>query len=970
MSPDERNTAAEAPPLITTLADAGDTGTAFAFGRYRLFPAKRVLLAGDQPVELKSRAFEAALALVEAGGALVTREQLHQRLWPDTFVDPHNLDQQISTLRRALGEDRELIHTEIGRGWRLAAIVRVISAMPSADPPTNLPSAVAPLVGRAQELSDLGSVVAKQRLVTLTGPGGIGKTQLGLAAGRLVRHRFPDGVWVVELAPLMDPQLVPGTIARTLGIAPGSNRSLVDQLVAILQRKHLLLIIDNCEHLIEAAARVAETLLHGAERLHILATSQEPLEAEGERIFRVSALAVPPTDVGDVEKALEHSAVQLFVERAQAADRSFALDTRSIPAIGKICRHLDGLPLAIELAAGCVATIGVDTLAHRLADRFRLLKGGRRSALHRHRTLEATLEWSYGLLSQRQQAVLRRLAIFAGSFTLEGASAVAHADDLGAARAAEHVTELVKKSLITLDMRRPATRYRLLDTTRAYALAKLGESGEFCATARRHALFYQSLLDEAGEQWFATPSLALTATYGPDIDNIRGAVAWAFETGGDPQVGVALVVASIPLWTLLSTLAECRPLIHLAHSHLNANDSRYARHELLLQAALGRSSLWAGRGAPSETRAAASKALDLAEHLGDIEHQLRALFLLWIDHLNTGQYRASLLVARRFRKIADEASDLPAILTAARLEGVALSYLGEISEAKTLFAFVLDRVYSESDCSALHRSFIVRFGIDSRLSVQATMARVLWLQGFPDQAKRLAEESIDEARQLNHANSLCLSLSFGACNVAALSENLEALERFAPLLACVADQHALGLWQSDSLAFKGWIAVRQGDCARGLQFLMSALGDFQKNDVELHQTIFAGTMARALAGSGRIDDGLEVIDRALKASIRCEGWWCVPELLRIRAALTLQRSHPGARETAEQDLQEALSLAERQGARSWQLRVATDLARLWHQDGKTPKARGLLAPIHAWFTEGFETADFQAATSLMKTILR
>jgi predicted ATPase/DNA-binding winged helix-turn-helix (wHTH) protein len=969
MSPDEQNTASASSRPATVLADTRDSGIAFAFGRYRLFPAKRVLLAGDQPVELKSRAFEAALALVEAGGSLVTREQLHQRIWPDTFVEPHNLDQQISTLRRALGEDRDLIRTEIGRGWRLAAVVSMIPGTPTAEPPTNLPSVVVPLVGREKELSELHSLITKQRLVTLTGAGGIGKTQLGIGAARLLRHSFPDGVWVVELAPLMDSELVPSAIARTLGITPGSNRSLVDQVVAVLHRKHLLLVIDNCEHLIEAVARATEAVLRGAELVHVVATSQEPLEAEGEHIFRVSALDVPPTDVTDVDKALEHSAVQLFVERARAADRSFALQGPTVLAVSKLCRHLDGIPLAIELAAGCVATIGVETLADRLADRFRLLKGGRRSALNRHRTLEATLEWSYGLLSSSQQAVLRRLSVFAGSFTLDTACAVAQAGDLDASWVAEHLTELVKKSLIALDARRRASRYRLLDTTRAFALEKLARTGELGATARRHALFYQNLLEQAGTRWSATPAVELAATYGPEIDNIRLAITWAFEPGGDDEIGVALVVAAIPLWTLLSTLTECRPLILVALSRLNSNDSNYGRYGLVLQAALGRSTLWATRGNTLESRSAASAALQLAETLSDTEHQLRALFLLWLNHLNTGQYRLSLSIAKRFSDIAHQSRDLPAIMTGGRLEGVVLSYLGELAEAKNLFADVLDRAHSASDYAALHRSFIDRFGIDHCLSVRATMARVLWLQGFPDQAMTAAETSIKEAERLDHAFSLGLCLSFGACNVAALSGDLEALENFVRHLSYVADQHALGIWRSDSLAFKGWIAVRKGDYASALHLLATTLGDLQQNEVELHQTLFAGTMAQALAGIGRIADGLAIINRALAASMRCEGWWCVPELLRIKAALTLEQSLPGARDLAEKDLSESLALAQKQQAKSWELRVGIDLARLWHDDGHAGKARDLLAPIYDWFTEGFNTPDLKAARCLLETLL-
>jgi predicted ATPase/DNA-binding winged helix-turn-helix (wHTH) protein len=965
MAPDDHNGSSIGPLAAAFRATAShDAETAFTFDNYRLLPKRRLLFNGERPVELKSRAFEVMLAVVEAGGALVTREELNQRLWPNTFVEPHNLDTQISTLRKALGTDRRLIHTEPGRGWRVAATVRLVARapaptpVPARDPATNVPLAVAPLVGRERELSELPALVARHRLVTLTGPGGIGKTRLGFAAARLALERFADSAWVVELAALIDAELVPGAIARVLGIAPGSNCTLVDQLVTALQWKHLLLVIDNCEHVIGAVAQLAETLLRGTRNLHILATSREPLEAEGEHVFRVSPLTVPPLHVGDVDQALEHSAVQLFVDRTRAADRAFVLDAETMPGVTKICRHLDGIPLAIELAAGCVASIGVDTLAGRLGDRFRLLAGGRRCALPRHQTLSATLEWSYGLLTQAEQAVLRRVALFAGSFTLDGAAAVAEGNDITAGPAEGHIARLVRKSLIALDTRGAATRYRLLDTTRVYARQKLAESGEFSATARRHAGYYRRLLERAERYWYTTPAAELAAVHAPEIDDIRAAIDWAFEADGDSEIGIALVATAIPLWTVLSVLAEFRDLVHIALSRLDPGDSRYSRYEMVLQAALGTSSLWAYR-AVAETHSAATRALLLAEQLGDTEYQMRALYILWIHQLSAGEYESSLALANRLRQLADDGGDMPARVTGARVQGTSLFYLAEYDRAQTACEHVLGPAYAH-----MGRSFVFRFGIDQRAGIQVCMVRLLWVQGFPDQAARLAQASLDEMRALNHANSLCLSLSFGACCVAALAEDLAGVETFAPELAYLADKHALGMWQPHSLAFKGWIAVRRGDTEDGIRDLTAALGAPQQASVELHQIVFAGTLAQALAAVGRHEDGLKVINRAIAESTRCKGYWCLPELLRIRAAVTLDKGRPAAIAMAEKDLVAAMELARRQQAGSWQLRVATALAKLWHDDGQTDRARALLLPIFDGFTEGFETRDFKAAKNL------
>jgi predicted ATPase/DNA-binding winged helix-turn-helix (wHTH) protein len=944
-------------------APAGhDAETAFAFEAYRLLPKRRLLLNGERPLELKSRAFEVMLALAEAGGSLVTREQLNQRLWPNTFVEPHNLDTQISTLRKALGTDRHLVQTEPGRGWRIAATIRLLpragAVPPAPDSATNVPLAVAPLVGRDRELLELPALVAKQRLVTLTGPGGIGKTRLGFAVARLALEHFVDSAWLIELASLMDGELVPGAVARVLGIAPGSNGTLLDQLVTALQCKHMLLVIDNCEHVIGAVAQLVETLLRGTRKLHVLATSREPLEAEGEHVFRVSPLTVPPADVGDVGRALEHSAVQLFVDRTRAADHAFVLDAQTMSGVTKICRHLDGIPLAIELAAGCVASIGVDTLAGRLHDRFRLLTGGRRCALPRHQTLAATLEWSYGLLTSAEQAVLRRVALFAGSFTLDGAAAVAENDDIVAGEAEAHIARLVRKSLIALDTRGAATRYRLLDTTRAYARQKLAESGEFSATAQRHAGYYRRLLERTEEYWYSTPAAEIAAVHAPEVDDIRAAIDWAFEADGDPEIGIALVATAIPLWTVLSVLAELRHLVHLALSRFDPNDVRYARYEMVLQAALGTSSLWAAR-AVAETHSAATRALRLAEQLGDTEYQLRALYILWIHQLSAGEYESALAIADRLRALGDVGGDLPARVTGARVQGTSLFYLAEYAKAQAACEHVLGPAYAH-----MGRSFVFRFGIDQRAGVQVCMVRLLWVQGFPDQAARLAQASLDEMRALNHANSLCLSLSFGACGVAALAEDLAGVEAFVPELAYLADKHALGMWQPHSLAFKGWIAVRRGRTEEGIRDLTAALASPQQASVELHQIVFAGTLAQALAAVGRHDDGLKVINRAIAESTRCKGYWCLPELLRIRAAVTLHKGRPAAIAAAEKDLVEAMDLAKRQEAGSWQLRVATALAKLWHDDGQSDRARALLPPIFERFTEGFETKDFKAAKNL------
>jgi predicted ATPase/DNA-binding winged helix-turn-helix (wHTH) protein len=946
---------------------------AFAFGECVLFPRRRQLLAESKPIKLGSRAFDTLVVLVEAEGKLVTKNELLKRVWHDTTVEEKNIAAQIAAVRRALRNGDELVKTDAGRGYRFTGTVRRIVgepvtapvsvpsviAEPSSSPSTNLSVPLFPLIGRERELSELQDLMSSCRLLTLTGAGGIGKTKLGFEAARLLIPKFPDGVWAIELAPLMEPELVPSAIARTLRIASGSNRNLIDQLVAVLNQRHMLLVIDNCEHLIEAVAYVTETLLRGCPSLHIVATSREPLAAEGEQIFRVSPLAVPPADIKDVGRALAHSAVQLFVERMRAADRSFVPDTVTLPGVSKICRHLDGLPLAIELAAGCAASIGVDALVIRLDDRFQLLTGGRRCALPRHQTLAATLDWSYALLTAAEQAILRRIAVFAGSFTLESASAIAATDDIALSEVADHIARLVRKSLVTTDIRDGAGRYRLLETTRAYAREKLAGSGEFGAVARRHAEYYREMLERTQGHWRTIAATALAAKHAPDIDNIRSAINWAFERGGNPELGIALTAAAVPLWTFLSILGECQGLVEVALSHLRGGAQHQPRHEMQLQAALARSSMWA-RGAVAEVYGASSRALDLAEQVEDTEGQLDALYSLWIHQLRLGRYRSSLNFAKKLQEVARRVDDMPAMLTGGRIEGVTLLHLGDYRQALEVFHFVLDHMTPD-----IRRIFMARFGFDQFIGVRACMAQIAWFQGFPEQASRIAQQLVDEVSVLHHANSQCVALSFGVCGVATYLEDVESVARFLPLLVSISEQHGLKMWAPDCRAFQGWIALKRGDTAAALRLLEEASSDPGEGRVEMHQHIFAETYTEALARLGRMDDAFAAIDRAIADSTRHEGYWCLPELLRIRAELTLRRPTATARYSAEKDLRKAVDLAGSQRARSWQLRAATSLAKVLAGEGRLSESRELLLPIFDWFTEGFATRDLTAAKAVV-----
>jgi hypothetical protein len=405
--------------------------------------------------------------------------------------------------------------------------------------------------------------------------------------------------------------------------------------------------------------------------------------------------------------------------------------------------------LAIELAAARAPALGIEALASRLDDRFRLLTGGRRTALPRHQALRATLDWSHELLAEPERVILRRLSIFAGAFSLEAASTVAASPELAPSEVVDGLSSLIAKSLVMAEVDGDAARYRLLDTTRAYALEKLAETGERERDARRHAEYYRDLFERAEGEWETRPTAEWLENYGWRIDNLRVALDWAFSPNGDVAVGVAITVAAIPLWMRLSLLGECHKGVDQALAALRAGANWDIRQEMKLQLALGISLRIRGAGDP-EVGAACTKALEIAESLEDAEYQLRALWSLWSGNVHSGQIRVALALAQRFCTIA---AKRPERMLGERMMGVTRHFLGDQIGARRHLEHVLTRY------ATIHpgRDFIrfqdvARFGT-VRLSARVYLARVLWVQGFPDQAVHLAEASLGEAQATGHAVS-------------------------------------------------------------------------------------------------------------------------------------------------------------------------------------------------------------------------
>ncbi len=422
----------------------------------------------------------------------------------------------------------------------------------------NLPLQLTSFIGREREVAEVQRLLAETRLLTLTGSGGAGKTRLALQAAAGLLSEFEDGVWWVELASLTDPVLVPQAIGSALGLRDEAKRPLLDQLGDHLCGKRMLLVLDNCEHLITACATCVDVLLHAAPDLHILVTSREPLAIAGETTYRVPSLNVPDREhLPPLAELAQFEAVRLMVERGAVVLPGFAVTDVNGTAIADICQRLDGIPLAIELAAARIKTLPVEELRARLGDRLRVLTGGSRIALPRHRTLRATLDWSYGLLAEPERILLRRLAVFAGGWTLEAAEVVCGGDGLPEAGVLDHLAGLVDKSLVTLELPDAAGRYRMLETVRQYATERLVESGETDRLRQTHAKFFLELAEEAEPKLFGPEQDAWFARLEAEHSNLRAALEW-LDALEEAMQGLRLAGALWRFWEVRGHLAEGR----------------------------------------------------------------------------------------------------------------------------------------------------------------------------------------------------------------------------------------------------------------------------------------------------------------------------------------------------------------------------------------------------------------------------
>jgi predicted ATPase/DNA-binding winged helix-turn-helix (wHTH) protein len=541
----------------------------YAFWTAELYPAQRMLQVDGVQCQVGARAFDLLLALVERRDRVVSKSELLDLVWPNVVVEENNLQVHISSLRKLVGSNA--ISTIPGRGYRFVAPLHNDKpsagaqqatatsprGSPAGPPPskTNLPSSPTALIGRGDEVRHLASLLESHRLVTLVGAGGIGKSRLAQAVAQTEVQRWRDGAWWIELAGLGDGALLPYALAQQLGMSVPNPEAAAQGLVEFLASREMLLVLDNCEHLLESVAVLVERLLEAVPGLRVLATSQEPIRMQSEQQYRLEPLAVPRD--ASVAGARDYGALALLESRARAIAPSFELAPADLPLAIDLCRQLDGLPLAIELAAARVPFLGLRTLHARLQERFLLLTAGPRTPLRRHQTLRAAMEWSYALLSEAQRSLFCRLGVFHGGFTMELAQAVCADDDQDKWAVLEQLSALVEKSLVAVDACEPL-RYRLLESPRAFAIEQLATGGQDAAINRKHAQAMLGFLRRADDGNMDSTLLSdeYAALVLPELDNLRAAYAWACGEGSDVALAIGLSAHAGPLIDFSGEFAE------------------------------------------------------------------------------------------------------------------------------------------------------------------------------------------------------------------------------------------------------------------------------------------------------------------------------------------------------------------------------------------------------------------------------
>ncbi|UPJ84771.1 winged helix-turn-helix domain-containing protein (plasmid) [Bradyrhizobium sp. 183] len=922
-------------PLPTAMADDELRGN-LRFGPFELSSKGRALRRDGVVLPLGSRALEILIYLAERPGKVIAKQELIDHVWPDVTVEDGSIRVHVAAIRKALADGQfgnRYIANIKGRGYSFVGTLASLEGATDSRTARSrhqgrLPVRPIMMIGRETFVTEVGDRLLTDRFVTLLGPGGIGKTTIALAVSRVVAEAFGSEIFFVDLESVTDPHHVAAAVATSLGFS-FKSKDPGPELVDLIRSRKLLIILDSCEHVVEAVASLAEQFYQQTEEIHVLTTSRELLKVEGEHCCRVLPLDFPPGDSEQTANAvLRYAAVQLFVRRVATRAGRVVLSDQEAPFVAGICRKLDGIPLAIELAAGQVATLGLENTVDLLVSRLELLRLSRRTAVARHRTLKATLDWSYDLLSDAERIVFRRIAAFVGHFTLDAARSVAGEPGVGAEDIFDAVAGLVEKSLITNRIDVAQAQYRLPNTTRAYALAKLEEHAEVDMVFGRHAEYLAGHLEALREALSGLPGAERVAAYSDQLSNVRAALEWSFGPHGDAETATRLAAASTQVFLELSLLIECQAWAERAMVSLG-NPHRDSRRAMEISASIPLAMMHT-EGNDQRVRTAFVNALEIAIEQGDLRYELRILSGLFMYSHWTMDIRGATDIAIRSRKLALRTGDHDDMALAEAMLAASEHLLGNHLAAQLHCESGLRHLES-GPCS---RTELYLFHYTSFLLVG--MARSLLYRGLLDQSLDYARRAREEGQRSGNAATFCRSVALVLPVFLAMAD-LKQSDQYIGELSELSVAHSLMPYRAIAAGLKGQWLLLQDNRIEAIQLLKRALEELHVQRHEMLNMDFTCDLAAALVDLGEHDEALTLTVNAIAQQQRAGKFLHMPALFRMKGLILASRSAEDHVE-AEESLLSAIDWAKRQSATLFELTAATDLAGLLLKQDRLPEA--------------------------------
>ncbi len=834
------------------------------------------------------------------------------------------------------------------------------------SPRHNLPSQVTPFIGRQKELVTTTELLKQEgtRLITLTGPGGTGKTRLALQAGRDLIHHFNDGVYFVDLAPLREPESVLAAIGNTIGLRETGNRPLHDELKSKLENKKLLLLLDNFEQVTSAAPKIGELML-GCPLLKLLITSREGLHLRGEHIFPVPPLGLPKSDFKhqSIEQLTQFEAVRLFIDRATSVKPDFEITNKNAPAIAELCIRLDGLPLAIELAAARIKLFSPETLLKKVESSLKLLRGGARDLPARQQTLRETIDWSYELLNKEEQQLFALLSVFSG-FTFESVENVAGDIKFPAEKepdVLDGLTSLIDKSLIRREEQNSGvSRLMMLETIREYATERLNENFEFAASAHHaQAEYFANFAEQLWNQLTGPERDKTLIEIEPHIENMK--TAWRYWVAEKNLEKLQKLTNS--LWVIYDANGRYFATVDLTTDLLNVLKSvpstpERAQQEIMLQTSLARV-LMVIKGCTSEVEEAYNRALELCKKHGKIPQSFPVLRALAGFYAFIGDFEKSANFGKEILNLAKEINDTKTRVEGELVYGYSLVFSGKPK---------LGLEYLEKGISIynpdLRGSHGFRFGNDPGVISYTTSALCLWMLGYPDRALKYADDAISLANKLKHPLSLAYAMFHTGLLHLWMQKTEIVLER-AQAVTEISDRHEFQVWKAVASCLRGTALAGMGQTEKGMiefQYGINMYNELKTPPV--FWPLILSLQAATHFYSGQAGKGLAFLEEALKTMEQRSDNPSLSELYRLKGDVLLIVSTENS-DAAESLFRKALELAKKQQTGMFELRAAMSLCRLWSQQGKMIEGKKILQEVYDKFTEGFSTVDLVDAKKLL-----